>query len=101
MSLAASSGPPVTDATVDGTGSVRDHPAQEEIGRMSPNVISRGRLREGIVDCPLCGRQFATPDDHLLTYGAVEQPTVENADAIECPICDGVVFIVDEPAETG
>lgn len=63
---------------------------------MSRNVISRTRLRTGVVECPLCGRQFVTPVDHLLAYGAVEQTTVENADAIECPVCDGVTFIVDD-----
>ena len=67
---------------------------------MSRNVIPRACLLTGVVDCPLCGRQFVRPVDHLLTYGAVDQTTVENADAIECPVCDGVTFIVDGTKET-
>lgn len=62
---------------------------------MSRNAVSRERLHEGVVDCPLCGRQIAEPTDHLLVYGAREQVTVENADAIRCPACTGVTFIVE------
>ncbi|NHN46132.1 hypothetical protein G9464_00775 [Halostella sp. JP-L12] len=61
---------------------------------MSRNAIRRARLRAGTVDCPLCGRQIAFPADHLVVYGA-EPPTVENADAVECPACEGVTFLVD------
>ncbi len=67
---------------------------------MSPNVVVRDHLREGVVECPLCGRQFATPRDHLVVYGATDTATVENADAIACPVCDGVTFLVDEPETT-
>lgn len=63
---------------------------------MSPNVVPRERLRAGVVECPLCGRQLAGPTDHLLVYGVVEEVTVENADAIECPACGGVTFVADE-----
>ncbi|MFW6435214.1 MAG: hypothetical protein ACOCY1_02435 [Halovenus sp.] len=67
---------------------------------MTPNVVCRRSLQEGVVDCPLCGRQFATPEDRLIVYGAVDRATVENADAIQCPVCDGVVFVVDGAAGT-
>ncbi|PSQ02825.1 hypothetical protein BRC94_00835 [Halobacteriales archaeon QS_5_70_17] len=63
---------------------------------MARNLVDRDRLRAGVVECPLCGRQLAAPTDHLLTYGAVDRITVENADAIECPVCSGVTFIEDE-----
>lgn len=62
---------------------------------VEPNLVPRERLRAGVVECPLCGRQLATPSDHLVVYGAVDRVTVENADAIECPVCDGVTFIDD------
>jgi len=65
---------------------------------MSRNVISRERLREGVVECPLCGRQIATPTAHLLVYSAAERADIETADAIECPACTGVTFIVDPSA---
>lgn len=67
---------------------------------MTRNVVHRERLRAGVVECPLCGRQLAAPTDHLLVYGVVEEVTAENADAIECPACDGVTFVVDEPEDT-
>lgn len=63
---------------------------------MAPNVVDRERIREGIVECPLCERQLARPTNHLLVYGPADEPSVENADAIECPVCDGVTFIVDD-----
>lgn len=66
---------------------------------MSPNLVFREQLRTGVVECPLCDRQVAGPIDHLLVYGAVDEVTVENADAIECPACGGVTFIVDEPSD--
>jgi len=55
------------------------------------------RLRERRVDCPLCGRQIAAPTDHLIAYGT-ERATVENADAVECPGCAGVTFVVEDAA---
>lgn len=61
---------------------------------MSRNAVYRERLRAGVVECPLCGRQIAAPTDHLIVYGA-SRATVENADAIECPVCSGVTFVVD------
>lgn len=67
---------------------------------MSRNVISRADLRDGVVECPLCGRQFVNPVERLVVYGAVERTTVENADAVECPVCDGVAFIVDDSEGT-
>lgn len=67
---------------------------------MEPNIVSRERLRAGVVECPLCERQLPTPSDHLLVYGAADRATVENADAIECPVCDGVSFI-DDADESG
>lgn len=66
---------------------------------MSRNAVLREQLRAGAVECPLCGRQLAGPGDHLLVYGAVDEVTVENADAIECPACGGVTFVVDAPAD--
>lgn len=63
---------------------------------MSGNVVSREALRDGVVECPLCERQFADVIEHLLVYGAVERTTVENAEAVACPVCDGVAFIVDD-----
>ncbi|MEF8855945.1 MAG: hypothetical protein V5A16_00835 [Haloplanus sp.] len=62
---------------------------------MSRNVIPRDRVRAGVVECPLCGRQIATPTDHLLVYSDVERASVETADAISCPACTGVTFIVE------
>lgn len=64
---------------------------------MSRNHVPRDRLRAGVVECPLCRRQIADPTDHLLVYGTVEQVTIDNADAIECPACSGVTFVVDTP----
>lgn len=64
-----------------------------------PNVVRRAALRSGVVDCPLCGRQIPRPTDHLLVYGAAELATAENADALECPVCGGVTFVVDEGSE--
>lgn len=65
---------------------------------MTPNVVSRARLRAGTVECPLCGRQIARPTERLLHYGPVET-TVDNADVIVCPACDGVTFIEEGPPE--
>ena len=60
---------------------------------MTRNVIPRGDLRAGVVECPLCGRQLPAPTDHLLVYGRVEEVTVANADALTCPACSGVTFV--------
>jgi ribosomal protein S27E len=62
---------------------------------MSRNVVFREQVRAGVVECPLCSRQIATPEDHLLVYSSVERVDAENADAIECPSCAGVTFVVD------
>ena len=62
---------------------------------MSRNVVPRERVREGVVECPLCGRQIATPTEHLLVYSTVGQAGVDTADAIKCPACTGVTFVVD------
>jgi C4-type Zn-finger protein len=62
---------------------------------MTPNVVYRDRLREGVVECPLCERQWAAPREHLIVHGP-ETPTIETADAIECPVCDGVLFLREE-----
>ncbi|MFB6173579.1 MAG: hypothetical protein ABEI39_02960 [Halobacteriales archaeon] len=59
---------------------------------MSDNIIPRERLRAGVVECPLCGRQIAEPTEQLRLFGPGE-PTVETADAVECPVCDGVSFL--------
>lgn len=58
-------------------------------------------MREGAVDCPLCGRQIAAPTEQLVAFGVVEQLTPETADAVECPACDGVTFVDDAPAADG
>jgi len=63
---------------------------------MSDNTVPRTDLREGTVACPLCGRQFATPTEHLRLFGP-GTPTVETADAFECPVCDGVSFLTPRP----
>ena len=60
------------------------------------NVVSRDRLRHGRVECPLCARQLAAPTDQLVAFGHVEELTPETADAVECPVCGGVSFLVDE-----
>ena len=57
---------------------------------MSGNVVPRERVREGVVECPLCGRQIATPVEHVLVYSTVERADVDTADAIRCPACTGV-----------
>jgi predicted RNA-binding Zn-ribbon protein involved in translation (DUF1610 family) len=62
---------------------------------MSGNVIARERVREGVVECPLCGRQIARPTEQLIVYSRVESAGVDTADAIECPACGGVTFVVD------
>jgi ribosomal protein S27E len=62
---------------------------------MSGNVVPRERVREGVVECPLCGRQIATPVEHVLVYSTVERADVDTADAIRCPACTGVSFVVD------
>ena len=67
---------------------------------MTRDAIIREQVRAGVVECPLCERQIAAPTDHLLAYGAVESLTAENADALECPACTGVTFIVDPPDPT-
>lgn len=59
------------------------------------NVIPRERVRAGVVECPLCGRQIAAPAEHVLVYSSVERADVDTADAIECPACGGVTFVVD------
>jgi len=70
-------------------------PSGPTFGKMAPNVVSRDQVREGIVECPLCERQLARPTTHLLVYGSSDEPSIEDADAIECPVCDGVTFIID------
>lgn len=67
---------------------------------MTENFIHRERVREGVVECPLCGRQLAEPTAHLVAFGAVDELTAETADAIECPVCEGVTFI-EEPESGG
>jgi hypothetical protein len=60
---------------------------------MSRNVVFREQVYAGVVEFPLCSRQIATPENHLLVYSPVEQVDAGNADAIECPACTGVPFI--------
>lgn len=62
---------------------------------MSRNVVIREQVQAGVVECPLCSRQIATPEDHLLRFSSVGQTDAGNADAIECPACRGVTFIVE------
>lgn len=68
---------------------------------MTNNAVSRDRLRAGVVDCPLCGRQIPEPTEHLVTFGVVESVTVETADAVECPVCGGVSFLQPRPRRDG
>ena len=65
---------------------------------MTSNLVSRERLRAGAVECPLCGRQLAEPTDHLLVYGPADRATVDDADAIQCPVCSGVTFLDEAEA---
>jgi C4-type Zn-finger protein len=60
------------------------------------NVVGRERLRRGHVECPLCERQLAAVADHLVAFGRVETLTSETADAVACPVCGGVSFVVEE-----
>lgn len=59
------------------------------------NSIERDRLRAGVVECPLCKRQIPEPVTHALVYGPVDVVTADNAEAVECPVCGGVTFVVD------
>ncbi|MBX0321947.1 hypothetical protein EGH21_02760 [Halomicroarcula sp. F13] len=78
----------------------RDDPSEGDDGPRpgdrDANVIDRENLRAGVVTCPLCGRQLVDPMANAVVYGVVDDVTAENADAIECPVCDGVTFVVDE-----
>jgi len=65
----------------------------------SRNVIPRAQLREGAVECPLCGRQIAAPTERLVAFGVVEELTPETADAVECPSCSGVTFVDEAPED--
>ena len=87
------------------TGDDEDHDSTADQGASDPapqpgdrdaNVIPRGDLRAGVVECPLCHRQLAAPLDHAIVQGPADAVTVATADAIECPVCDGVTFVVDE-----
>lgn len=62
---------------------------------MSGNVVPREQVRAGVVECPLCRRQIAAPTAHLLDYSSADTVTIDDADAIECPACTGVTFLVD------
>lgn len=70
-------------------------PGSHAVAGMSKNVFYRDQVRAGAVECPLCKRQLAYPTDHLVAQGVVDELTVETADAIECPVCSGLVFIKD------
>ncbi|MDS0220848.1 hypothetical protein NDI54_05705 [Haloarcula sp. S1AR25-5A] len=59
------------------------------------NSIDRDRLRAGVVECPLCERQIPEPVTHAIVYGAVDAVTADNAEAVACPVCDGVSFVID------
>lgn len=59
------------------------------------NVIRREAVLERNPECPLCGRQLALTPDHLVAFGPDDDPMPETADAIACPVCDGVSFIVE------
>lgn len=76
------------------TGTRRTSPPVD-VSRVARNAIDRERLRRGVVECPLCRRQIPSPTDHLLVYGAAERVTADTADAVTCPACDGVTFVVD------
>lgn len=66
---------------------------------MTDNTIQRERLREGVVECPLCRRQIAEPTEHLHAFGGPDEPTASTADAVECPVCDGLSFLRPPPAD--
>ena len=56
------------------------------------NRVPREAVERGVVECPLCGRQFPDVDEGLVTFGTGE-PTRATADAVECHVCGGVTFI--------
>ena len=56
------------------------------------NQIPRQAVECGVVECPLCSRQFADVDEVLVTFGTGEA-TPSTADAVECHVCGGVTFI--------
>jgi len=58
------------------------------------NVIGRAAVVRGHPECPLCGRQLALTSDHLVGFGP-DDPTPETADAVACPLCNGVSFVVE------
>ena len=64
---------------------------------MTDNTVPREHVRAGVVECPLCGRQIAEPTDHLRVFGPACDPTAGTADAVECPVCDGVSFLKPRP----
>ncbi|USZ66918.1 hypothetical protein NGM10_09255 [Halorussus salilacus] len=68
---------------------------------MTPNTVSRDRLRANAADCPLCGRQIPEPTERLVAFGPVESVTADTADAVECTACGGVSFFRPPPEETG
>lgn len=59
------------------------------------NVVRRAAVVRGHPECPLCGRQIALTSDRLVAFGPEDDPTPETADAIACPVCDGVSFVVE------
>ncbi|MFB6117769.1 hypothetical protein [Halosegnis sp.] len=59
-----------------------------------PNVVARAAVERGVVECPLCGRQLVDVAAALVTFGPSEA-TPSTADAVECPVCEGVCFIDD------
>jgi len=73
------------DGSGDGTGPLPD----------GPNVIRRAAVLAGHPECPLCERQLAVTKDHLVAFGPDDDPTPETADAVACPVCDGVSFVVE------
>jgi ribosomal protein S27E len=64
---------------------------------VTTNTIPRERLRAGVVDCPLCGRQIPEPTERLVAFGRVDSVTAATADAVECPACGGVSFLRPSP----
>ena len=61
------------------------------------NTVARAAVERGVVECPLCGRQLVDVAAALVTFGPGEA-TPGGADAIACPVCGGVAFIVDPDA---
>lgn len=79
----------MTEDDPTGAGDDRPKPSPED-----SNVVRREAVVRGHPECPLCGRQLAVTSEHLVAFSP-EEPTPKTADAVACPVCDGVSFVVE------